>query len=310
MKNIIIIALFLLGSHLYAENAYDYKLQPKKVSKNIWCFFGALESPTKENAGNMVNSCYVKTKKSFVVIDSGPSYQYALQAYTAMRKIAKLPVSTVIITHEHDDHWLGNNYYKETFGAKLLGPTSVDENYQEGDQTRMFQRLPKDAIKGTKIVKLDQHITKATTLHKGGELFEIIPVGETAHTTEDIFIYLPKQKVMFAGDLVMNGRITSNRDGSVIGELFAHKLLKSKPWDILIPGHGFITDKTAMDESSQYFSLLKKRVLKALDDDIEADKVTTYVNMNEFKDKALYKELNARNILDAFLELELVDEEE
>ncbi len=306
MKKLIMIALlFIATSHL---SAYDYKLNPKKVSENVWCFFGALESPTKENAGNMVNSCYVKTKESFVVIDSGPSYQYALQAYKAMRKIAALPVKHVIITHEHDDHWLGNSYYKEKFSATLLGPSSVDENYQAGDQTRMFKTLPKDAIKGTKIIKLDKEIKEVTSLDIGGEVFEITPVGKIAHTPEDLFIYLPKRKVLFAGDLVMNGRISSNRDGSVIGQLFAHKMIQNKAWETLIAGHGLITDKTAMDESSQYFSLLKKRVLKALEEDIEADKVSSFVKMPEFQKKALYKELNARNILDAFLELEMLEE--
>jgi len=64
-----------------------------------------------------------------------------------------------------------------------------------------------------------------------------------------------------------------------------------------------------MDESLSYFSLLKKRVFEALDKDVEADKITSVVTMQEFKENALYKELNARNVLDAFLELELMEEE-
>jgi glyoxylase-like metal-dependent hydrolase (beta-lactamase superfamily II) len=307
MKILIIITLFFTS--LLPADTFDYKLTPKKISENVWCFFGALEPPSKENGGAMVNSCYVKTKDSFVVIDSGPSYQFATQSYIAMSKIAKLPVKVVIASHEHDDHWLGNNYYKEKFSSKLIGSESIDLNHNVGDQTRMFQTLSKSAIKGTKIVKLDQHIKEPTIITVGGEVFEIIPIGEKAHSSEDLFIYMPKKKVLFAGDVVMNGRITSNRDGSIIGQLKAHKLIKSKDWNILIAGHGFITDKTAMDESSQYFTLLKQRVSKALEDDIEADKITKIVKMKEFEDKAMYKELNARNVLDAFIELELVDEE-
>ncbi len=305
----ILIIITLLFTFLLSADAFDYKLTSKKVSENVWCFFGVLEPPTKENGGAMVNSCYVKTKDSFVVIDSGPSYQFAAQAYAAMSKIAKLPVKMVIASHEHDDHWLGNNYYKENFSSKLVGPENIDNIYRSINETRMFKTIPKNAIKGTKIVKLDQHIKKPTTIIVGEEVFEIIPIGEKAHSSEDIFIYMPKQKVLFAGDVVMNGRITSNRDGSVIGQLKAHKLIKSKDWNVLVAGHGFITDKTAMDESSQYFTLLKQRVSKALEDDIEADKITKIVKMKEFEDKAMYKELNARNVLDAFLELELVDEE-
>lgn len=309
MKKIIITMMVILfTSELFSADTYDYKLEPKKVSDNVWCFFGLLEPPTKENAGAMVNSCYVKTKDSFVVIDSGPSYEFASQSYNAMSKIAKLPVKMVIATHEHDDHWLGNNYYKERFSSKLVGPEDIDKNYKTGDKTRMFNVLPQNAIKGTKIVKLDQYIKKPTTITVGGEVFEIIPVGQKAHTHEDIFVYMPKRKVLFAGDLVMNGRITSNRHGSVVGQLNALNLITDKEWNVLIAGHGFIYNKTAMDESSQYFTLLKKRVIKALDDDVADDEITKLVQMKEFEDKAMYKELNARNVLDAYYELELVEE--
>ena len=143
---------------------FDYKLSPTKVSDNVWCFLGVLEGPNKENAGNMVNTCYVKTSDSFVVIDSGPSYQYAKQAYEQMSKVAKLPVKTVIITHEHDDHWLGNGYYKEKFNAEIIGPKYINEHYKDGDKTRMYRILPENAIKGTKIVKIDKTPDKTLKL--------------------------------------------------------------------------------------------------------------------------------------------------
>ena len=43
------------------------------------------------------------------------------QSYKEMSKIANLPVTTVIVGHEHDDHWLGNSFYKEKFNATLIG---------------------------------------------------------------------------------------------------------------------------------------------------------------------------------------------
>lgn len=66
MRSIIALCLFLS-----AVQAYEYDLTPVKVSKDVHCFFGALENITKENGGNMVNTCFVQTKEGFVVIDSG-----------------------------------------------------------------------------------------------------------------------------------------------------------------------------------------------------------------------------------------------
>jgi len=287
---------------------FDYKLHPTKVSENVWCFLGALEGPSKENAGNMVNTCYVKTSDSYVIVDSGPSFQYAKQAYTVMQNITDLPVSTVISTHSHDDHWLGNSFYKETFNAKIIGPQLINDDFKEGDKSRMFKILPDNAIKGTKIIPVDQVPNKKSTFTIGGEDFEIIGVGDKAHTMEDFFIYLPKRKVLFAGDLAMNGRITSNRDGSLLGQLKAIELMKAKEYETFIPGHGLDTSKNGIEDAAKYFTLLHERIKQALEDEIEMTELSEAIPMDEFKDRAMFDALNGRNVQEAFTELEFSEE--
>ena len=292
------------------SDAFDYKLEPKKIAENVWCFFGAIEKPTKENAGNMANNCYIKTNDGYLVMDTGPSYQFAKQAYEAMQKIEDLPVKYVVNSHEHDDHWLGNDFYKQKFGTILMGPESINSNYKEGDKTRMYNILPKNAIEGTHIIDLDKVVKKQETLILGGEKFEIIPMDVKAHTGDDVFIYMPERKILFAGDLVMNGRITSGRHGSVIGQLKALAIMQKLDWKVMVPGHGFITDATAMDEAKLYFKLTKERILKAIDEGVDATEINKAVKLIEFKDKAMYDILNAQNIGFAFDELEMLDEDE
>ncbi len=288
---------------------FDYKLKPKKVADDVWCFFGALDKPTKENAGNMANNCYVKTNDGYFVMDTGPSYQFAKQAYSAMKKIADLPVKYVVNSHNHDDHWLGNDFYKKEFNATLIGPETINTNYKDGDKTRMYNVLPKNAIEGTHIIKLDKTPKKPFTLSLGGKEFKIIPMAIKAHTIDDIFVYMPKEKVLFAGDLVMNGRITSNRDGSVIGQIKAIDMIEKLDWNVLVPGHGLITGKHAVDEARLYFKLLKERIMKALEDGVDATEITEKVTLPEFKNKAMYDILNAQNVGYAFDELEMLDDE-
>ena len=287
---------------------FEYKLEPKKVSENVWCFFGKLEMPTKENGGNMSNHCYIKANSSYILLDSGPTYKYAQTAYEEMSKIEKLPVSYVLNTHEHDDHWMGNSFYKEKFNAKLIGVELQDKNYEEGQKTRMHKLLTKDAINGTKIVKLDSHIKEKKTMILDGEKFVFVPVGQ-GHSHYDVFVYMPERKVLFAGDLVMNGRITSNREGLVLGQLKALKTIKEYDFDVLVPGHGFDVSKKAMDESVKYFSLLKERILAAVEEDTGLEGVTKFVKMLEFKDKAMFDLLNAPNVHRAYGELEFYEEE-
>ena len=301
-----IIFTFLLSS-IYTF-AFDYNLKPVKVTNDVWCFFGKLDMPTKENGGFMSNSCYIKADKSYVLVDSGASYAFASQAYEAMSKIERLPVSTVISTHSHDDHWLGNNFYKEKFNAKILGPSLINKEYNESSITRMHQVLSKENFKGTKIIPVDDIVNETRTLKIGNKELIIVPVGVKAHTSEDLFVYLGSEKVLFSGDIVMNGRVTSNRDGSVIGSLKAIDMINSNKWDYLVAGHGLDTSKTALNEATEYFSLLKERVLEAIENDTTGTEITKVVTMDEFKDKPLYDELNSKNVYDAFRELEFYEE--
>jgi len=304
--NKLIVLLFISVISLFG---FEYKLEPKKVSENVWCFFGKLEMPTKANGGNMSNNCYVKTKDSYVLIDSGATFKFAKTAYEEMSKIEELSVSLVINTHEHDDHWLGNSFYKDTFNAKIIGVGLQNKNYKEGDKTRMHHLLAPETLKGTRIVTVDEVVKNVMTITVGDEEFTLIPVGTTAHSPDDIFVYMPKRKVLFSGDIVMNGRITSNRDGSVIGQLKALDMVNNKKWNTLVPGHGYDTSKTATNEFVKYFTLLKKRVLEAVENDVGAGSVTTVVKLEEFKGKPLYDELNSKNIFDAYRELEFYEEE-
>jgi len=298
---------------------WDYNLKPVQVSERVWCFFGAMEMPTKENAGDMSNSCYIKGDDAWIAWDSGPSYIFASQAYAAMQKIADMPVKAVIVSHEHDDHWLGNNYYKEVHKATIYGPESINENYYgprhidgkdyPGMQTRMIKALYQNAIRGTTLARVDKSFDETTKLNISGVNMEYVKVGY-AHSEEDWFLYLPDDKVVLVADVVMNGRVTSNRDGIVVGQINALNAIKSREWDHLVPGHGFITDKTAADESVLYFSLLKDRVLEKMEEGVIADFITKEVTLDEFRDKDLYYVLSPGNVFRSYEELEMFDEDD
>jgi glyoxylase-like metal-dependent hydrolase (beta-lactamase superfamily II) len=298
---------------------WDYNLKPVQISDRVWCFFGALEMPTKENAGNMSNSCYIKGDEQWIAWDTGPSYIFAKLAYAAMQKIADMPVKTVIISHEHDDHWLGNNYYKEVHGAKIIGTELINENYYgprnvegkdyPGMQTRMIKALYQNANRGTVLARVDEAFDETTKLTISGVNLEYVKVGY-AHSEEDWFLYLPDDKVVLAADVVMNGRVTSNRDGIVIGQINAINAIRAREWDHLVPGHGFVTDKTAADESVKYFALLKDRVLEKMEDGVIADFITKEVTLNEFRDKDLYYILSPGNVFRSYEELEMFDEDD
>ena len=304
MKNIVI--LFLLSGLL---QAFEYNLEPQKITEDVYCFFGKLENITKENGGNIVNTCFVQTKVGFVVIDSGPTYAYAAQAYEQMQHIAKLPVKYVINTHDHDDHWLGNSFYKDK-GALLIGPRTYEENTLSGMETRMHSTLGDVLFAKTKIVKLDRVVDNNFTLKIADDIFDISQPTKIAHTKGDLLIYFPRKKVVFTGDLLFNGRLTSLRDGSIIGSLKALDSIERYDADFIVSGHGYDTSKHATKQFVSYLNEIKTKVLDALDNDVDMDEITKKVSMPAYKNMKLYDILHARNVLDAYKELEMIEDEE
>ena len=303
-KHVVIILLTL--SCLYG---FEYNLKPKKVSKDAYCFFGVPEEISKENGGNMVNTCFVHTKEGFVVIDSGPTYAYASQAFAQMQKIAKLPIKYVIDTHDHDDHWLGNSFYKSK-NSLLIGPQSYEQNVVVGMETRMHRILGDKLYGKTSIVKLDIVVDNNYTIKVGDRCFKIKKLVKKAHTQGDLIVYLPDEKVLFAGDLVFNDRLTSIRDGSLIGSINALKKIDALKPVVIVGGHGYKTDANSAKTLKKYLIEMKKEVLEALDNNIPIDQVTKKVLMPEFKDMKLYDVLHSRNVFEAYRELELYSEEE
>jgi len=317
---------------------WDYNLKPVKISERVYCFFGERDMPTKDNAGAMSNICYIKGDTEWIAWDSGPSDLFAKQAYATIKKIADMPVKHEFISHEHDDHWLGNHYFKKTFGTHIIGPHSINVNYYgprlnvkdeghpgatgevknyPGMQTRMIKALYQNAIRGTILLPVDESPTKHSTWYNiSGVKMEYVEAGY-AHSEDDYFLYLPDDKVILVGDLVMNGRVTSNRDGQVLalndegkpeGQIPAIEMIKARDWNNIVPGHGFLVDTHGADEAELYFGLIKERVLDAIDNDVDQSDITKVVTLEEFRAKDLYYLLSPGNVYRAYEELEMYEE--
>ncbi len=65
----------------------------------------------------------------------------------------------------------------------------------------------------------NRYSSDTTKFEISGVKFEYVKVGY-AHSEEDWYLYLPDDKVVLAADVIMNGRVTSNRDGIVVSMSF------------------------------------------------------------------------------------------
>lgn len=297
MKSLLVL-LFAASSLL----SFEYGLKPVNVGEGIYCYFGKPEVMDMTNNGNMVNSCFVDMGKEWLVIDSGPTYLYAKEAYAQISRIKPLPVKQVINTHVHDDHWLGNGFYKE-HGAMILGSAAF-EDVNINQATRMQNRISKQAYEFTKPVLPNEYVVMEKKISLGSEELVLKLVKTTAHTEGDLYLYLPSRKALFAGDLIFNDRLPSLRDGHINGWIAVLEDIKNMDLNVIVGGHGLRTDKGAADFTLDYLKELKKGIKETLAKGGDLSDAVRSLGMESYARSGLYKEMHRANINAAFQMLE------
>lgn len=282
--------------------AFDYKLQAVKVNETTYCFIGLAEVMNKQNNGNMSNSCFVNMFDSYLVIDSGPTYQYAQQAYKKMKKIQDLPISYVVNTHIHDDHWLGNSYYIE-LGAKIIGSQNF-ENETKVEITRMQKKISQEAFKKTTQVYPFIFVENKKFLDYKSLQVELINVNYKAHTFTDLLVYIPQQKIIFAGDLIFNDRLPSLRDGSITGWIKILNTIQAMNLEYIVGGHGRDTSLNATIMTYNYLKTLKYEINLCIDNGKDISYAVENILMKKYEKIPFYKELHKQNVEIAYRMLE------
>ena len=303
MKKFIFI-IFISVTSLFA---FNYHLEPKEIAQGVYMFNGVNEPVKSSNGGAIANSYWIKTAKHWVVIDTGPTYDYAKQAHTAMKKIADLPIKLVFNTHFHDDHWMGNSYYKELHVPIYATKIQANE-FKPGGTSRVLKLLKKEDLTKTKIVPIDKIIDKNLTIEVDGTTLSVIKLDKPAHSPEDFMVYLKERGVLFTGDLLMSERLTSIRHGSVEGSLAAIKLIEKINPKVYANGHGKYIDATGLKETKGYLEQLKATALAAIKKEEELDDFVKSANFDSFKKYKLFDVAHKENLYTAFKEYEFFEE--
>jgi len=146
---------------------------------------------------------------------------------------------------------------------------------------------------------------QSATLERGGETLELTVTN--AHFPGDAWIWLPKQRVMFSGDLVYVDRLLGVLPWSSVknGQQAFKALAALKPARI-VPGHGRVCDQAqAQRETGDYYDFLAGKVGAAAKDMEPMDAtLDRYADLPAFKHLDNYEGLHRANMNRAFTEFE------
>ena len=136
-----------------------------------------------------------------------------------IHKITNLPVSHVINTHHHADHWMGNHaFHKLESRPRIIGHDyMVEKSTEIGEKwIGIIKRMTSDANKGTKVILPNIRFTGTERLNIGGITFRFLH-PQHAHTKGDLAILVEEEKTLIAGDILFYKRTPGFQDASPNG---------------------------------------------------------------------------------------------
>ncbi|MGH9692339.1 MAG: MBL fold metallo-hydrolase [Candidatus Acidiferrales bacterium] len=193
---------------------------------------------TQGGAGG--NTGIIVGKDGVVVIDAKTTPESAREVLADIAKITPKPVTDVIITHSDADHVNGLAAFP--MGLTIIAQENCKKEMEES--LNSSRPAPRDYMPTKTVDKKE-----ATTID--GVRMELLHFAP-AHTSGDLIIYLPQQKIVFTGDIVTAQLpypiIHLEKNGSSEGWIESMKGILALNADTFVPGHGDLQTRAEVEK--------------------------------------------------------------
>lgn len=251
------------------------------------------------------NAAVILTNDGVIVVDSHSKPSAAAALYREIQAITKQPIRKIINTHFHWDHWQGNQIYAEAFpGLEIIASKRTAENMTDPDAGgggipyigKQLKSVPQEIEKlkaeiartsaEAQKARLESNLRQAqaylaeleqikpalpnrtvadsVTLNEGGREIRLLLLGR-GHTDGDVFIHLPREKVVVTGDALIDWMPYMN-DGFPEEWVRTLGALDAVDFTRIIPGHGEVLPRDSLAFFRGYLSDLVAAVRKAAAD--------------------------------------------
>lgn len=232
---LIALAVALRAQAPPAATAYRFH----QIAPGVYSGFGT----GAVNAGS--NTAVIVNQEDVLVVDAHMTPEAARVMLKELKTITDKPVRFVVNTHFHYDHTNGNQVFapvadiighdytrKRLTGDILERGMFANLLAQQRDQQTPFAQQLREVTPTAPSITLDDRMT----LFRGDREIRLLYLGR-GHTGGDVVVYLPRERILCSGDLLVNG-IANLVDGYVNEWPDALEKLKTLDFEDVVPGHG------------------------------------------------------------------------
>ena len=272
MKNLLkfsipLVAIYAVPSYpAFAESSVTQPplLAAASLAKREQVF--SLKVFTSSDDQFWVNSVIIEGTHEVMLVDAQLTRTSAEEVLRQIQATQK-PLSTIYITHEHADHFLGLEVFKDAYpSVRILANSSVVNRINKVYQDKL------DKWRGILGSGATSHTVAVSTYDDDFIAFEDAKIEILKHvrgdTDENTMLWLPGQKTLIAGDVLFNDMhvYTAETDESARKRWLdsLQRIRELKPAAV-IPGHskvGAPIDATSAVNFTQRYLLTFEEELK------------------------------------------------
>ncbi len=278
MKRLLTMAVFcgLLLVAFYRNAASEVNLV-REIAPGV---FVRLAEPDKKiiaNAGWVIFRDYV------LVIDA--NYPWGARAILAdLRKTTDKPIRFVFDTHYHADHAFGNSLYVDAGATIVCSQDCMAESQRKNTVAWTSDKGEGEFdLKQWRLEHPQVGFPDRMVFDDGAHRVELTKVGP-GHTLGDAIAYLPKDRILFTGDLCLTraGNNIADQDADPENWIRALDRLNQLDVAILIPGHGPVGNHESIVPQRKYLTALVDGVKAGISRGRSADAIAESLDLTSF----------------------------
>ena len=221
--------------------------------------------------GGLTNGAFVVGSQGIAVIDGQVCGSGGTEwLKDELQQRFDVPVKYTVLSHDHEMHICGLEVFSDT--ARAVSHVNAK---------------PHIVREGRKTVTPEITFDTTMELDLGGITVVLMYLGPT-HTDNLIQVHIPSEGVLIAVDFVREGKslaMPELRDADIVNSIKALGILgRMENVDIVVPGHGGITDQQAFLYFRDYLQALRDRVLEQMVAGKEIEEILEIVTMEDFSD--------------------------